>query len=76
MSIFIIGCEFDNQTDRALLGGGIGSIVGAAIGNNSKSKITGALIGGAGGALTGAITTAKKCVAYDKNGNAYKVICK
>lgn len=65
-AVFLAGCQSDSQTDRALVGGGLGAATGAIIG---------AAIGAAGGAIVGAATTPKNCVAYDRYGNPYRVAC-
>ncbi|WP_305983893.1 lipoprotein [Roseibium sp. MMSF_3544] len=75
----LAGCSSDSQTDRALVGGGLGAatgaIIGAAAGNGVGPALAGAAIGGAGGAIVGAATTPKNCVAYDRYGNPYRVAC-
>ncbi|MEL7528678.1 MAG: lipoprotein [Pseudomonadota bacterium] len=75
----LAGCQSDSQTDRALVGGGLGAatgaIIGAAAGGGVGPALAGAAIGGAGGAIVGAATTPKNCVAYDRYGNPYRVVC-
>ncbi|WP_150526116.1 glycine zipper domain-containing protein [Roseibium sediminis] len=78
-ALFLAGCQSDSQRDRALVGGGLGAATGAAIGAAVSGDVGGALvgaaIGGAGGAIAGSATTPKNCVAYDRNGNPYRVAC-
>ena len=75
----LAGCQSDSQTDRALVGGGLGAatgaIIGAAAGNGAGPALAGAAIGAAGGAIVGAATTPRNCVAYDRYGNPYRVAC-
>ncbi len=75
----LAGCQSDSKTDRALVGGGLGAatgaVIGAAAGNGVGPALAGAAIGAAGGAIVGAATTPKNCVAYDRNGNPYRVAC-
>ncbi|MCX2721984.1 bacteriocin [Roseibium salinum] len=75
----LAGCQSSSQTDRALVGGGLGAatgaIVGAAAGGGAGPALAGAAIGAAGGAIIGAATTPKNCVAYDAYGNPYRVAC-
>lgn len=54
----VSGCDHMNQQQqRALSGGAIGAVGGAAIGAmTGGGLVTGALIGGAGGAAVGALT--------------------
>ncbi len=79
IGLAVAGCQSDSQTDRALIGGGLGAATGAAIGAAATGDVGGALvgaaIGGAGGAVVGAATTPKNCVAYDRYGNPYRVAC-
>ena len=37
--------------------------------------LVGGVIGGAGGAIVGSATTPKNCVAYDRYGRPYRVVC-
>lgn len=78
-AMFIAGCQSDSQRDRALVGGGLGAatgaVIGAAAGGGVGPALVGAAIGGAGGAIVGSATTPKNCVAYDQNGNPYRVVC-
>ncbi|MEP1932943.1 MAG: glycine zipper domain-containing protein [Roseibium sp.] len=75
----LAGCQSDSQRDRALVGGGLGAatgaVVGAATGGGAGAALAGAAIGGVGGAVVGSATTPKNCVAYDQNGNPYRVVC-
>lgn len=75
----LAGCQSSSQTDRALVGGGLGAatgaVIGAATGGGAGAALAGAAIGGAGGAVVGAATAPKNCVAYDQNGNPYRVVC-
>lgn len=77
--LLLAACQSDSQRDRALVGGGLGAATGAAIGaatgNGVGGALVGAAIGGAGGAIVGSATTPKNCVAYDRNGNPYRVAC-
>ncbi len=61
-ALILAGCSGLSQTEqRALSGGAIGAVGGAAIGAiTGGSALTGALIGGAGGAAVGALTGSKK----------------
>ena len=73
-------CQSDSQRDRALVGGGLGAATGAVVGSaidggGAGGAIAGAVIGGVGGAVVGSATTPKNCVAYDRNGNPYRVAC-
>ncbi|TYC48669.1 bacteriocin [Rhodobacterales bacterium] len=78
-ALLLAGCQSDSQTDRALVGGGLGAatgaVVGAAAGAGAGPALAGAAIGAAGGAIIGAATTPKNCVAYDRYGNPYRVVC-
>ncbi|MEJ8474777.1 glycine zipper domain-containing protein [Roseibium algae] len=78
-ALFLAGCQSDSQKDRALVGGGLGAatgaVIGAATGNGVGGALVGAAIGGAGGAIVGSATTPKNCVAYDKNGQPFRVVC-
>lgn len=78
-TLALAGCQSDSSRDRALVGGGLGAATGAAIGAAATGDVGGALvgaaIGGAGGAIVGGATTPKNCVAYDRNGNPYRVAC-
>ncbi|GGB36382.1 hypothetical protein GCM10011316_05670 [Roseibium aquae] len=78
-AVLLAGCQSDSQRDRALIGGGLGAttgaIIGAAAGNGVGPALAGAAIGAAGGAIVGSATTPKNCVAYDRNGNPYRVAC-
>jgi len=78
-AMLLAGCQSDSQRDRALVGGGLGAATGAAIGaaagNGVGPALAGAAIGAAGGAIVGSATTPKNCVAYDRNGNPYRVAC-
>jgi hypothetical protein len=76
----LAGCQSDSQRDRALVGGGLGAATGAVVGSaidggGAGGAIAGAIIGGVGGAAVGAATTPKNCVAYDRYGNPYRVVC-
>ncbi|MEP3046075.1 MAG: glycine zipper domain-containing protein [Roseibium sp.] len=75
----LAGCQSDSQRDRALVGGGLGAatgaVIGAATGGGAGAALAGAAIGGVGGAVVGSATTPKNCVAYDQNGNPYRVVC-
>ncbi|PVB61708.1 lipoprotein [Labrenzia sp. 011] len=75
----LAGCQSQSQTDRALVGGGLGAatgaIIGAAAGGGVGPALVGAAIGGAGGAIVGGATAPKNCVAYDQYGNPYRVAC-
>ncbi|POF28617.1 lipoprotein [Roseibium marinum] len=75
----LAGCQSDSQRDRALVGGGLGAatgaIIGAAAGGGVGPALVGAAIGGAGGAIVGGATAPKNCVAYDRNGNPFRVAC-
>ena len=77
--ILLAGCQSSGQRDRALVGGGLGAatgaIIGAAAGNGVGPALAGAAIGAAGGAIIGSATAPKDCVAYDRNGNPYRVVC-
>ncbi|GGB36389.1 hypothetical protein GCM10011316_05680 [Roseibium aquae] len=77
--LLLTACQSDSQRDRALVGGGLGAATGAAIGaaagGDVGSALAGAAIGGAGGAIAGSATTPRNCVAYDRNGNPYRVAC-
>lgn len=79
-AVLLAGCQSDSQTDRALVGGGLGAatgaIVGAAAGAGAGPVLAGAAIGAAGGAIIGAATTPKNCRAYDRWGNVYRVACR
>lgn len=78
--LLLAACQSDSQRDRALIGGGLGAATGAVIGSaidpgGSGGAIAGAIIGGVGGATVGAATTPKNCVAYDRYGRPYRVVC-
>ncbi len=78
-TVLLAGCQSDSQTDRALVGGGLGAATGAIIGAAATGDVGGALvggvIGGAGGAMIGAATTPKNCIATDRYGRRYYVAC-
>ena len=75
----VAGCQSSSQQDRALVGGGLGAatgaVIGAAAGNGAGPALVGAAIGAAGGAAIGAATAPKDCIAYDRNGNPFRVVC-
>ncbi|EFO30863.1 17 kDa surface antigen-like protein [Roseibium sp. TrichSKD4] len=77
--LLLTACQSDSQRDRALVGGGLGAatgaVIGAATGNGVGPALAGAAIGAAGGAIVGSATAPKNCVAYDRNGNPYRVVC-
>lgn len=77
-ALLLAACQ-NSQSDRALVGGGLGAATGAAIGaattGTAGGAVVGGIIGGAGGAAVGAATTPKNCVAYDQNGRPYRVAC-
>ncbi|MEP1932944.1 MAG: bacteriocin [Roseibium sp.] len=80
VGLALAGCQSDSQRDRALVGGGLGAATGAIVGSaidggGAGGAIAGAVIGGVGGAAIGSVTTPKNCVAYDRNGNPYRVKC-
>lgn len=78
-ALLLVGCQSSSTRDRALVGGGLGAatgaIVGAAAGAGAGPALAGAAIGAAGGAIVGAATAPKNCVAYDQNGNPFRVRC-
>lgn len=80
-TVLLSGCQTmssQSQTDRALLGAGLGAATGAVVGSavgGGKGAVTGAAIGGLGGAAVGAATTPKNCVATDPYGRRYYVAC-
>ncbi len=61
VATLLAGCSSSRQTDRAIIGGGLGAatgvIVGAAVGAGAAPVIAGAALGAAGGAAIGAATT-------------------
>lgn len=75
----LAGCSEYSQSDRALVGGGVGATTGAVIGGASGRGVGGALVGGVIGGATGAIiggaTTPKACWARDAYGRSYRVRC-
>ena len=100
MRIFIVAivatfvlpaCQSNQTTDRALVGGGLGAIAGAVIGDSvgdgkKGAAVPGAIIGGAAGALVGAATAPppppeavgeppRECVGYDRYGNPFPIVC-
>lgn len=78
-ALSLAACQSSSQGDRALVGAGLGGATGAAVGAAASGTAGGALVGGAigaaGGAMVGSATTPKNCVAYDSNGNPYRVAC-
>ncbi|WP_417769862.1 glycine zipper domain-containing protein [Stappia sp.] len=78
-TLFVAACQSDSQSDRALVGGGLGAATGAAVGPAATGDVGGALVGaavgGVGGAAVGAATTPKNCVARDRYGRRYRVVC-
>lgn len=79
-ALLLAACQSDSQSDRALVGGGLGAATGAAVGAAATGDVGGALVGGAigaaGGAAVGAATTPKNCVDYDRYGRPYRVACR
>lgn len=79
-ALALAGCQSTNESDRALVGGGLGAATGAAIGAAATGDVGGALvgaaIGGAGGAIVGGATAPKDCIQYDQYGNAKRVACR
>lgn len=76
--LLLAACQSDSQRDRALVGGGLGAATGAVIGAAATGvggALVGGVIGGAGGAIVGSATTPKNCVAYDRYGRPYRVVC-
>ena len=75
----LAGCTSSSQTDRTLVGGGLGAAAGAAIGAASGGGVgdalAGAAIGGVAGGVVGNVTTPKNCTAYDQYGRPYAVAC-
>ncbi|OKL45342.1 glycine zipper domain-containing protein [Pseudovibrio exalbescens] len=75
----LAACSEYNRSDRALVGGGLGAATGAAIGaatGDAGAAVGGALIGGLAGGILGAATTpSRRCVGYDRYGNAYYYNC-
>ncbi|MBJ3774979.1 glycine zipper domain-containing protein [Acuticoccus mangrovi] len=70
-ALVLASCQADSQRDRALGGGALGGITGAAIGGaagGTRGALVGGVIGGAAGAIAGSATTPKNCV--DGYGNA------
>ncbi|MHC5652748.1 glycine zipper domain-containing protein [Stappia sp.] len=78
-ALLLAGCQSDSQRDRALVGGGLGAATGAVIGGVATGDVGGALvggvIGGVGGAMVGSATTPKNCIARDRYGRRYRVVC-
>lgn len=78
-ALLLAGCQSDSQRDRALVGGGLGAATGAVIGAAATGDVGGALvggvIGGVGGAMVGSATTPKNCIARDRYGRRYRVVC-
>lgn len=78
-ALVLAGCQSSSQSDRALVGGGLGAATGAAVGAAATGDVGGALvggaIGGASGAAVGAATAPKNCVATDRYGRRYRVAC-
>jgi len=78
-ALFLAGCQSDSQRDRALVGGGLGAatgaVIGAATGGGAGAAVAGAAIGAVGGGVIGAATAPKNCIAYDRYGNPYRVVC-
>ncbi len=78
-AIFLTGCQSDSQTDRALVGGGLGAATGALVGGVATGDVGGAVVGGvvggAGGAIIGSATTPKNCISTDRYGRRYRVAC-
>lgn len=78
-ALLLAACQSDSQRDRALVGGGLGAATGAVIGAAATGDVGGALvggvIGGVGGAMVGSATTPKNCIAQDRYGRRYRVVC-
>ncbi len=74
MALPLAACNSRDPGDRAvggaLIGGGVGALVGAATGRPGAA-LAGAAIGAAGGAIVGASTTPRRCIrtGYDYYGN-------
>jgi hypothetical protein len=70
-----------NQTptqQRVTTGAGVGALGGAAVGalaGGGRGAAIGAVAGGIGGAAIAGATAPRNCVAYDRNGRAYSVVC-
>ncbi len=78
-ALLLAGCQSSSQSDRALVGGGLGAATGAAIGaatgGGVGAALAGAAIGGIGGGVVGAATAPKNCIATDPYGRQYRVVC-
>ncbi|WP_029058923.1 glycine zipper domain-containing protein [Stappia stellulata] len=78
-ALLLAACQSDSQRDRTLVGGGLGAATGAAIGaatgGGVGAALAGAAIGGVGGGVIGAASTPKNCVATDRYGRRYRVVC-
>jgi len=61
-------------TTGAAIGAVGGAVVGAAVGGG-KGAVIGAAVGGIGGAAVAGATAPKNCVAYDRYGRPYRVVC-
>ena len=70
-ALLLAACQSDSQRDRTLIGGGLG----AATGGGAGAALAGAAIGAVGGGVVGAATTPKNCVATDRYGRRYRVVC-
>ncbi len=75
----LAGCNSSSQTDRTLVGSGLGAATGAAIGASTgggvRNTLTGAAVGGVAGGVIGNATTPRNCTAYDQYGRPYAVAC-
>jgi uncharacterized protein YcfJ len=78
-ALLLAACQSDSQRDRALVGGGLGAatgaVIGAATGGGAGAALAGAAIGAVGGGVVGAATAPKNCVATDRYGRRYRVVC-
>lgn len=78
LAVLAVGCtpQEERATTGALIGGGLGTAVGAIASNGDVGgAVLGGAIGAASGAMIGAATAPRECYAQDAWGRTYAVSC-
>lgn len=78
MALGLAACNQTATQQRVTTGAAVGALGGAAVGalaGGGKGAAIGAVAGGIGGAAVAGATAPKNCIAYDRYGRAYRVVC-
>ena len=81
VATMVLGLAACNQTEtqqRVTTGAAVGALGGAAVGaiaGGGRGAAIGAVAGGIGGAAVAGATAPENCIAYDRYGRAYRVVC-